>query len=200
MFWQKIGNSVSDRLFRDSVIAENQCLYFTPSFNRLKSTDSNTATWLDNWNHRCTPIRGRRYFLNYSCLFHSLQLCFTLFCKGNGTRRAVVSQYGLTPGFIAMRTGSVYKSPVFPNIHPRTSSMSCTRPSFATSLLSRLYPTRFFITITRNLNALSLTTASAKNSPLVVGLPPGEDYDFRFQQFWLVQLFMCSLINNQYLC
>ena len=31
MFWQKIGNSVSDRLFRDSVrdsvIAENQCLY-----------------------------------------------------------------------------------------------------------------------------------------------------------------------------
>ena len=43
MFWQKIGNSVSDRLFRDSVIAENQCLYFTPSFNRLKSTDSNTA-------------------------------------------------------------------------------------------------------------------------------------------------------------
>ena len=32
MFWQKIGNSVSDRLFRDSVrdsvIAENQCLYY----------------------------------------------------------------------------------------------------------------------------------------------------------------------------
>ena len=31
MFWQKIGNSVSDGLFRDSVrdsvIAENQCLY-----------------------------------------------------------------------------------------------------------------------------------------------------------------------------
>ena len=31
MFWEKIGNSVSDRLFRvsvrDSVIAENQCLY-----------------------------------------------------------------------------------------------------------------------------------------------------------------------------
>ena len=31
MFWQKIGNSVSDRLFRDSVrdsvIAEHQCLY-----------------------------------------------------------------------------------------------------------------------------------------------------------------------------
>ena len=27
MFWQKIGNSVSDRLFCDSVIAENQCLY-----------------------------------------------------------------------------------------------------------------------------------------------------------------------------
>ena len=27
MFWQKIGNSVSDRLFRDSVIAENRCLY-----------------------------------------------------------------------------------------------------------------------------------------------------------------------------
>ena len=27
MFWQKIGNSVSDRLFRDSVIAENQCFY-----------------------------------------------------------------------------------------------------------------------------------------------------------------------------
>ena len=29
MFWQKIGNSVSNRLFRDSVIAENQSLYFT---------------------------------------------------------------------------------------------------------------------------------------------------------------------------
>ena len=29
MFWQKIGNSVSDRLFRDSVIAENQCLYYS---------------------------------------------------------------------------------------------------------------------------------------------------------------------------
>ena len=33
MFWQKIGNSVSDRLFRDSVrdsvIAENQCLYIS---------------------------------------------------------------------------------------------------------------------------------------------------------------------------
>ena len=32
MFWQKIGNSVSDRLFHDSVhdsvIAENQCLYY----------------------------------------------------------------------------------------------------------------------------------------------------------------------------
>ena len=27
MIWQKIGNSVSDGLFRDSVIAENQCLY-----------------------------------------------------------------------------------------------------------------------------------------------------------------------------
>ena len=27
MFWPKIGNSVSDRLFCDSVIAENQCLY-----------------------------------------------------------------------------------------------------------------------------------------------------------------------------
>ena len=29
MFWQKIGNSVSDRLFRDSVIAEFQCLYLS---------------------------------------------------------------------------------------------------------------------------------------------------------------------------
>ena len=27
MFWPKIGNSISDRLFRNSVIAENQCLY-----------------------------------------------------------------------------------------------------------------------------------------------------------------------------
>ena len=27
MFWQKIGNSVSDRLFRDSMIVEDQCLY-----------------------------------------------------------------------------------------------------------------------------------------------------------------------------
>ena len=27
MFWQKIGNSISDRLFRDSVIVENKCLY-----------------------------------------------------------------------------------------------------------------------------------------------------------------------------
>ena len=27
MFWEKIGNSVSDRLFRDSVIVENQYLY-----------------------------------------------------------------------------------------------------------------------------------------------------------------------------
>ena len=31
MFWQKIGNSVSDRLFRNSVIAENQCLYHNPA-------------------------------------------------------------------------------------------------------------------------------------------------------------------------
>ena len=35
MFWEKIGNSVSDRLFRvfvrDSVIAENQCLYVAPA-------------------------------------------------------------------------------------------------------------------------------------------------------------------------
>ena len=35
MFWHKIGNSVSDRLFRDSVrdsvIAENQCLYLLRS-------------------------------------------------------------------------------------------------------------------------------------------------------------------------
>ena len=28
MIWQKIGNSVSDEVFRDSVIAENQCLYW----------------------------------------------------------------------------------------------------------------------------------------------------------------------------
>ena len=38
MFWQKIGNSVSDRLFRDSVcdsvIAENQCLY-TPLLTNI---------------------------------------------------------------------------------------------------------------------------------------------------------------------
>ena len=27
MFWQKIGNSVSGRLFCNSVIVENQCLY-----------------------------------------------------------------------------------------------------------------------------------------------------------------------------
>ena len=52
MFWEKIGNSVSDRLFRvsvrDSVIAENQCLYiikvnfsssyFDMSISKVKAT------------------------------------------------------------------------------------------------------------------------------------------------------------------
>ena len=33
MFGQKIGNSVSDRLFRDSMIAENQCLYYCVTWN-----------------------------------------------------------------------------------------------------------------------------------------------------------------------
>ena len=36
MFWQKIGNSVADRLFHDSVIAENQCL---SASNNLISTN-----------------------------------------------------------------------------------------------------------------------------------------------------------------
>ena len=46
MIWQKIGNSVSDRLFRDSVIAQNQCLYINrivhtmASLHQLSSTGS----------------------------------------------------------------------------------------------------------------------------------------------------------------
>ena len=40
MFWEKIGNSVLDRLFRvsvrDSVIAENQCLYVAPAVHNNK--------------------------------------------------------------------------------------------------------------------------------------------------------------------
>ena len=39
MIWQKIGNSVSDGLFRDSVrdsvIAENQCLYTSNNQRKL---------------------------------------------------------------------------------------------------------------------------------------------------------------------
>ena len=51
MFWEKIGNSVSDRLFRvsvrDSVIAENQCLYISiERFYRYVIQVGYNTTWV----------------------------------------------------------------------------------------------------------------------------------------------------------
>ena len=47
MFWQKIGYSVSDRLFHNSVIAENQCLYTSASSAVSEIAYSQDAWLLD---------------------------------------------------------------------------------------------------------------------------------------------------------